>query len=54
MEHIFVVDNVDELQGIMPGSAEYVQLAGHTRPGDGGEGLCSAGPREQPLPITVR
>ncbi|MCP4816710.1 MAG: hypothetical protein GY888_29715 [Planctomycetaceae bacterium] len=39
MEHIFVVDNVDELQGIMPGSAEYVQLAGHAHPGDGGEGL---------------
>ena len=39
MEHAFIVENIDELQTVMPGSAQYVQLAGHTDPGDGGDGL---------------
>ena len=39
MDHLFVVESVAELRTAMPGSADYVQLAGHTRPGDGGGGL---------------
>jgi hypothetical protein len=39
MEHIFIVENVAELKTVMPGSAQYVQLAAHTKPGDGGDGL---------------
>ena len=39
MEHIFIVEDVAELKTVMPGSAQYVQLAAHTKPGDGGDGL---------------
>jgi hypothetical protein len=39
MDHLFVVQNVAELKSLMPSSAQYVQMAGHTEPGDGGDGL---------------
>lgn len=39
MHDLFVVDNLAQLKSLMPGAAQYVQLAGHASPGDGGEGL---------------
>lgn len=39
MEHIFAVQNISELKSVMPESAQAVQVLGHTKPGDGGDGL---------------
>ena len=39
MEHLFVVDSLAELQTVPPDSGQYVQVAGHRQPGDGGDGL---------------
>ena len=39
MEHLFVVESLAELQTVPPDSGQYIQVAGHTAPGDGGGGL---------------
>ncbi|MBB74162.1 MAG: hypothetical protein CMJ75_06575 [Planctomycetaceae bacterium] len=39
MEHLFVVESLAELQATPPDSGQYVQVAGHSQPGDGGDGL---------------
>jgi len=39
VEHIYAVPNIAELKSVMPESAQAVQILGHTKPGDGGDGL---------------